>query len=124
MGELRDGWRVRLTFAMGELQEGTSRPAHYSDNNLNADAMQSFCYALCHVYAGSTRSVSIPPPVYYADKVCARAKIHFDPSRQDTNFSETASTATGTTAATETLEAFKRDFMPVHNLQSERAYFS
>lgn len=65
---------------------GTSRPAHYNvllDENkftyvllssvwaiLNADVgpradgLQSLSYALCHVYARATRSVSIPAPVY------------------------------------------------------------
>lgn len=33
--------------------------AHYS-----ADGIQSLSYALCHVYAKCTRSVSIPAPVY------------------------------------------------------------
>lgn len=49
---------------------GTSRPAHYNvlydDNNLTADALQALSFALCHVYARSTRSVSIPAPVYCA----------------------------------------------------------
>lgn len=30
----------------------------------SADAMQALSFALCHVYAASTRSVSIPAPVY------------------------------------------------------------
>ncbi|KAJ7216364.1 argonaute-like protein [Mycena pura] len=102
---------------------GTSRPGHYSvlydDNNLTADTMQSLSFALCHVYAGSTRSVSIPAPVYYADKVCARAKIHFDPSKTDGTWSES-----GFTNATETLEATKRDFKPVNLAQAGRMYFS
>jgi hypothetical protein len=67
---------------------GTSRPAHYNvlidenkftyvvlsgvsarffsnaDVGLRADGLQSLSYALCHVYARATRSVSIPAPVY------------------------------------------------------------
>ena len=47
---------------------GTSRPAHYSvlydENNFTPDALQALSFALCHVYARSTRSVSIPAPVY------------------------------------------------------------
>ena len=71
---------------------GTSRPAHYNvllDENKftyviaflsdsfarllsmltiiymhRADGLQSLSYALCHVYARATRSVSIPAPVY------------------------------------------------------------
>ncbi|KAJ6548130.1 argonaute-like protein [Mycena vulgaris] len=101
---------------------GTSRPAHYSvlydENKLTADTMQALSFALCHVYAGSTRSVSIPAPVYYADTVCARAKIHFDPQGPG-NWSES-----GTTEAAENLEAFKRDYLPLHKDQMGRMYFS
>ncbi|KAJ6614026.1 argonaute-like protein [Mycena sp. CBHHK59/15] len=96
---------------------GTSRPAHYSENNFSADSMQALSFALCHVYAGSTRSVSIPAPVYYADKVCARAKIHFDP--QGGGWSES-----GTTEVSEKLEAYKKDYLPLHSNQSSLMYFS
>ncbi|KAJ7918211.1 argonaute-like protein [Mycena leptocephala] len=98
---------------------GTSRPGHYSENNLTADTMQALSFALCHVYAGSTRSVSIPAPVYYADKVCARAKIHFDPEKATGAFSDT-----GTSDNSESLEAYKNDFMPLHANQMGRMYFS
>ncbi|KAJ7499943.1 argonaute-like protein [Mycena latifolia] len=100
---------------------GTSRPAHYSvlydENNLTADTMQALSFALCHVYAGSTRSVSIPAPVYYADTVCARAKIHFDPEKA---YSETQSSNTDTTD----LEKFKQDYLATHQNQAQRMYFS
>ena len=47
---------------------GTSRPAHYNvlydENGFTPDSMQQLAFALCHVYARSTRSVSIPAPVY------------------------------------------------------------
>ncbi|KNZ77926.1 Protein argonaute-2 [Termitomyces sp. J132] len=109
---------------------GTSRPAHYSvlydENNFNssvhsADSMQALSFALCHVYARSTRSVSIPAPVYYADIVCSRAKIHYDPSGS-LDFSDTV-TATGS-QATATLESFQRDFKPLHANTSRVMYFS
>ncbi|KAJ6630422.1 argonaute-like protein [Mycena sp. CBHHK59/15] len=96
---------------------GTSRPAHYSENNLSADTMQALSFALCHVYAGSTRSVSIPAPVYYADKVCARAKIHYDPNRG--GWSES-----GATEISDSLEAYKRDYLPLHAKQSNLMFFS
>ncbi|KAF8209462.1 argonaute-like protein [Mycena galopus ATCC 62051] len=118
---------------------GTSRPAHYSvlydvstiiavdeilvtpgstkqENNLPADALQSLSFALCHVYARSTRSVSIPAPVYYADIVCARAKFHFDPFSQQSD--------SGATDASANLEAFKKDYLPLHESQKFRMYFS
>ena len=46
----------------------TSRSAHYNvlydENNFTPDSLQALSYALCHVYARATRSVSIPAPVY------------------------------------------------------------
>jgi Piwi domain len=52
---------------------GTSRPAHYNvlydENNFTPDSMQQLAFALCHVYARSTRSVSIPAPVYCALRI-------------------------------------------------------
>ncbi|KAF7330092.1 Argonaute-like protein [Mycena kentingensis (nom. inval.)] len=107
---------------------GTSRPGHYSvlyDENgmryYGPDSMQTLSFALCHVYAGSTRSVSYPAPTYYADRVCARAKIHFDPSKREGEFSETASS---TGAGSETLETFKSEFKPLNSAQRDRMYFS
>ncbi|KAF7796477.1 hypothetical protein EIP86_007654 [Pleurotus ostreatoroseus] len=63
---------------------GTSRAAHYivlkNTTDAKADALQELSYALCHVYAAATRAVSIPAPVYYADRVCARiADFQFRP---------------------------------------------
>jgi len=65
--------------------KGTSRSAHYTvlqDEVFGGDlgALQQLAFALCHIYAKATRSVSIPAPVYYADLACARGKFHFDPS--------------------------------------------
>ncbi|KAJ7771728.1 argonaute-like protein [Mycena metata] len=64
--------------------KGTSRSAHYTvlqdeifGGNLNK--LQEVSFALCHIYAKATRSVSIPAPVYYADLACARGKFHLDP---------------------------------------------
>ncbi|KAI6105779.1 argonaute-like protein [Pisolithus sp. B1] len=105
---------------------GTSRPAHYNvlydDNNFQADGLQSLAFALCHVYARSTRSVSIPAPVYYADIVCSRAKNHYDP-QGSVNLSDTA-THTDTTGAESALEAYKRNFKPLHSNMTTLMYFS
>jgi len=109
---------------------GTSRPAHYSvlydQNKFSADALQSLSFALCHVYARSTRSVSIPAPVYYADIVCSRAKNHYDPQPDGTNaldFSE-ADTQLDQAQADSSLEAYKRGFKPLHKVQETLMYFS
>ncbi|KAA1466451.1 argonaute-like protein [Dentipellis sp. KUC8613] len=104
---------------------GTSRPAHYNvlydENKFTPDGLQSLCFALCHVYARSTRSVSIPAPVYYADIVCSRAKHHYDPRQ---NLELTASeTATNTEEQKATLAAFKAAFKPLHTKMSKLMYF-
>jgi len=104
---------------------GTSRPSHYNvlvdENKFTADGLQSLSYALCHVYARATRSVSIPAPVYYADIVCSRAKHHYDPSQgMDLSISETA---TNTTEAAATLERLRQAFRPTHERMKRLMYF-
>jgi eukaryotic translation initiation factor 2C len=106
---------------------GTSRPAHYSvlhdENDFNSNTLQAFSFALCHVYARATRSVSIPAPVYYADLVCGRAKNHYDPEGT-LDFSESATQTVDSGQADATLEAFKTGFKQVHQYHRMRMYFS
>ncbi|KAG9317399.1 argonaute-like protein [Chiua virens] len=105
---------------------GTSRPAHYNvlhdDNKFNADSLQSLSFALCHVYARSTRSVSIPAPVYYADIVCSRAKNHYDP-QGTLDFSDSATQA-DSSHAEGILETFRKGFKPLHANMARLMYFS
>ncbi|KAK7074842.1 Protein argonaute-3 [Halocaridina rubra] len=60
--------------------KGTSRPAHYrvlwDDNNFSQDEIQGFTYALCHMYAPSSASISIPAPAHYAHQAALRGKVH------------------------------------------------
>ncbi|KAL5634279.1 hypothetical protein ACGC1H_006178 [Rhizoctonia solani] len=46
---------------------GTSCPSHYSviydENNFSQDGIQELTYALCHINARSTRSLSVPAPL-------------------------------------------------------------
>ncbi|KAJ3552095.1 hypothetical protein NM688_g4338 [Phlebia brevispora] len=104
---------------------GTSRPAHYNvlydDNGFTVDAIQALSFALCHVYARSTRSVSIPAPVYYADIVCSRAKNHYSP---ESNLNLDQSETRTSTGATSILEVFTREFQPLHASMRELMYFS
>ncbi|KAK0460386.1 argonaute-like protein [Desarmillaria tabescens] len=100
---------------------GTSRPTHYS---VSPDNLQTLMNALCYVYARSTRSVSIPAPVYYADTVCSRANNHFSPDSHlgpDEDWSASSDTGTGTPA--EILEKYRKSFMPVHQGQGRKMYF-
>ncbi|KAH8113254.1 argonaute-like protein [Phellopilus nigrolimitatus] len=107
---------------------GTSRPAHYNvlldENEFTPDGLQQLSFALCHVYARSTRSVSIPAPVYYADIVCSRAKNHFNPEATDGfNFSDSA-TQPDDQQANATLEMYKKNFKNLHNTTALSMYFS
>ncbi len=127
---------------------GTSRPAHYNvlydDNGFSPDSLQALSFALCHVYARSTRSVSIPAPVYCerhcfhtlqpankiifvqsvidADIVCSRAKNHYNPdARMD--FSGEQETKEGD-EATSQLQHFKTQFKQLHQNMKFVMYFS
>lgn len=108
----------------------------------SADALQSLSFALCHVYARSTRSVSIPAPVYCqctdcwmpfydihilvadADIVCSRAKNHFDPSDQWDLIGSEDTASVDTSKAKDSLDKFQRGFKPLHSTQKTLMYFS
>lgn len=124
---------------------GTSRPAHYNvlydENNFKPDELQSIAFALCHVYARSTRSVSIPAPVYCmsmsvilyylltmfidADIVCARAKNHFDPQAGvELSEDNTPSDPDKKKESAKTLSYFQKAFKPLAGNAQRRMYFS
>ncbi|CAE6485724.1 unnamed protein product [Rhizoctonia solani] len=104
---------------------GTSRSSHYNvlfdQNNFTADAMQAVSFALCHVYARATRSVSIPAPVYYADIVCERAKNHYDPSIGYNSIDDTETVASGATGSN--VQRYRDLFKPAHEGQRYKMYF-
>ncbi|KAF8179654.1 argonaute-like protein [Pholiota molesta] len=101
---------------------GTSRPAHYTVRRCPiADSLQSLSFALCHCYAPATRSVSIPAPVYYADRVCSRAKNHFSPN-EPLGLSDAGTQASGQSQIG--LEAYKEAYKPLHQNQRLLMYFS
>ncbi|KIO29143.1 hypothetical protein M407DRAFT_21713 [Tulasnella calospora MUT 4182] len=105
---------------------GTSRSAHYNvlvdQNNFMPDDLQRISFSLCHVYARSTRSVSIVPPVYYADSVCTRSKHHYDPDGAYGNLSDSASQVS-TAAGVSQAEAIRNAFQPVHPNAAQTMYF-
>ncbi|KAB5595254.1 Argonaute-1 protein [Ceratobasidium theobromae] len=88
----------------------------HDDNNFTPDSLQKLSFALCHVYARATRSVSIPAPVYFkfadADIVCGRAKHHLPPG-SDYDLSDTMTIASGTDADA-MLERIKAAYRPTH----------
>ncbi|KAI0677581.1 argonaute-like protein [Trametes maxima] len=105
---------------------GTSRPAHYNvlldENGFTPDSLQALSFALCHVYARSTRSVSIPAPVYYADIVCARAKNHYDPDGH-MDF-EGSGVTLDEKQKQSAFDAFKEGFRSLHSSMRKVMYFS
>ncbi|KAI0637098.1 Piwi domain-containing protein [Trametes polyzona] len=100
---------------------GTSRPAHYvvleNEANVSRENLQKLTFHLCHAYASATRSVSIPAPVYYADRICSRMTFHF---AEATSLSDTASNVTGANPEFD-LDFWKRAFRP--SGLNKRMYF-
>ncbi|RPD77221.1 argonaute-like protein [Lentinus tigrinus ALCF2SS1-7] len=104
----------------------TSRSAHYSilydENEFTPDALQGLSFALCHVHARATRSVSIPAAIYYAGIVCARAKLHYLPGGyKDLDDSSSELTSAG---ADRKMREFLSEFKPVHENSRLMMYFS
>ncbi|KAN0132398.1 Ribonuclease H-like domain containing protein [Lactarius tabidus] len=110
---------------------GTNGPAHYhvllDENNFTTDGIQSLSYALCHVYARCTRSVSVPAPVYYAHNVCTRAKNHYDLQADQELFtvaSDVVSTAPSQAASDAGDEgSWATGFRQTHERMNSRMYF-
>ncbi|XP_074274658.1 protein argonaute PNH1-like isoform X2 [Silene latifolia] len=62
-------------------EKGTSRPMHYhvlqDENHFTADELQNLANSLCYTHArGGTTSVSLVPPVSYADLAAHRARYY------------------------------------------------
>jgi len=60
---------------------GTARPTHYQVledfNKLSIQQLAEFTYALAHLHQGCTKAVSLPAPVFYADRACGMAALCF-----------------------------------------------
>lgn len=67
---------------------GTARPIHYTVlyddffrrmfGNNAASSLERMTHDMCYAFGRATKAVSICPPVYYADLVCTRARIHWE----------------------------------------------
>ena len=57
-----------------------------------------------------------------ADIVCSRAKTHYDPEVSD-KFGSESGVGSGSQNASEVLEAFRKNFKPLHKNQENRMYF-
>jgi len=60
--------------------QGTAKPTHYQvllDECQFKDSIMSFTFGLAHLHQGCPRSISIPAPVFYADKACGRISQYY-----------------------------------------------
>ena len=113
------------------------------------DGIQSLSYALCHVYARCTRSVSIPAPIYCkflfplvcqppslfihvqinsdAHNVCTRGKNHYDPQQVKRIFPSemtgTEDTRDRAMARRDEESEYQSCFQQTHERQASRMYF-
>ncbi|KAF8603575.1 Piwi-domain-containing protein [Ceratobasidium sp. AG-I] len=117
---------------------GTARSAHYSvlydENKFTQDSLQTLTFALCHLNARTTRSMSIPAPLHYADTVTWRVRFHFDPSVNYISIDDEAFTSEGSFPAVEgspstigrassILERYKSLYQPLHDSMRYMMFF-
>ncbi|KAJ2916815.1 hypothetical protein MD484_g3559, partial [Candolleomyces efflorescens] len=126
---------------------GTSRSSHYivlkNDVFCNdTQALQEVSYALCHVYAKATRSVSMPAPVYCewslpqyaslifteilvdADLACGRGTFHYAPSVEETlRAQDSESISSGGTNVPFDMTPWLDNFRPKHSHLKSNMYF-
>ncbi|CAM9273566.1 unnamed protein product [Choristocarpus tenellus] len=103
--------------------QGTSRPAKYhvlwDENNFDSDSLQLLCYHLCFMYCRCTRSVSIPPAVYYAHLVAFRAQFFINAA--DDSSSDSMSVTGGGVDLKEI--DWAKSFSAVHDSLANVMYF-
>ena len=60
--------------------QGMARATHYTvmfdENNFTPDVVQQGINDISHLWAPATKSVSLVPPAYWADRACARARLY------------------------------------------------
>ncbi|KAI3632979.1 hypothetical protein MIR68_009054 [Amoeboaphelidium protococcarum] len=98
--------------------QGTNRPCHYhvllDQNNFSSDKLQELVYKLCFTYSRCTRSVSIPPPIFYADLLAYRARLL---SKRDLwSGSDTQSTASAGSD-------YRSDLLPINQALANVLFF-
>lgn len=67
--------------------QGTARPTRYkvilNESSFTQETLFENVYSLCHLYARATKSVSVVPPIYYADLATQRGRAYLE--RNDNN---------------------------------------
>jgi len=60
---------------------GTARPTHYQilhdDHSFQVEELAMFTYAMAHLHQGCSKPVSIPAPIFYADRAAFQAYACF-----------------------------------------------
>ncbi|KAH8109367.1 Piwi-domain-containing protein [Phellopilus nigrolimitatus] len=60
--------------------QGTVRSTHYTvifdENRFSADALQQGVHTMSYLWAPATKSVSLIPPAYWADRACERGRLY------------------------------------------------
>lgn len=74
---VRDWMRPNFYLYSHKALAGTARPTHYqvleNVNNWTPEQLAEFTYALAHLHQGCTKAVSLPAPVFYADRAAYTA---------------------------------------------------
>ncbi|ORD94922.1 AGO5 [Enterospora canceri] len=67
--------------------QGTARPTRYkvllNESGFTQEALHTSIFSLCHLYARATKSVSVVPPIYYANLAAVRGKAYFERNEGD-----------------------------------------
>lgn len=94
---------------------GTARSCHYfvihdeifskrpvkAPHKSTADVLEELTHNMCHLFGRATKSVSLAPPVYYADLLCTRMRVYLSDQFDESDAASVSqASATGTGSAT------------------------
>lgn len=82
VSDLNAGDLVDFFLVSAHALQGTARPTRYkllrNDSGFTREDLYANIYNLCHLYARATKSVSVVPPVYYAELAATRGRAYFE----------------------------------------------
>jgi len=81
-----DAARSNFYLYSHSTNQGTAKPTHYqvlkNSINLKLEQIVDITFALSHLHQACTNSISIPAPVFYADRTCGRAVDYYEGADQ------------------------------------------